>query len=369
MLYKGYWVHIPPTLNDVLADIGGVDKDSDFEDIVDSAVTSFFSFWTPHYITNTFAQELEKYVLNYYIMRRIGSGNVKKWKQLFRNKWRSIMPYYERILETIEKENDYFTNPILTADIHREEAVVGTLDQTQDTIHNADTVFTTSRDEDYQGSGTHTTDDDIDKTKSQSETLIHDGENTKQHTGNDTKQHSGNFSESGHSTEINRYLDTPQSVADRVWETDAQGHLKLSDYYLTDIRGITNDYTKSGTDAYTESGTNAYNESGTEDFTDTKTTQITEGETLDRDEATTNTYEKGITGRDTTDLDELGKKVTDQDTTQNTENDKLGYDGYSPADLLMRYRDTFTKTFQDIVCELEEVFYNLVEVDDLIDFV
>lgn len=352
-MLKGYFVQIPPTLAEVLADIGNTSPDDEFDDIVNAAVQSFFSFWTPHYITNSFAQELEKYVLNYFIMRRVGSGNIKKWKQIFRNKWMSIMPYYERILETIEKENNYFSNPILTADIRRSEEESGTLDETQDTTHNADTIFNTKRDEDYSGSGTHTTDDDIDKTKTQNENLTH--------SGNDSKNHSGNFAESGHSTEINRYLDTPQSVADRVWETDAQGRLKLSDYYLTDIRAITNDYEKSGTDAYNEAGTNAY--------TDVKTTNITEGETLDRDETSTNTYDKGITGTDNTDLDETGKKVTDQDTTHNSTVDRLGYDGYSPSDLMMRYRDTFTRTFDDITTELEECFYNLVEVDDLIDFV
>lgn len=352
-MLKGYFVQIPPTLAEVLAEIGNKSADDDFDEIVNAAVDSFFSFWTPHYITGSFAKELEKYVLNFYIMRRVGSGNIRKWRQLFRNKWNSIMPYYERILETIEKENDYFSNPILTADIRRSEDESATLDETQDTIHNADTVFDTTRDEDYSGSGTHTTDDDIDKTRAITENLKHDE--------TDSKTHSGNFAESGHSTEINRYLDTPQSVADRVWETDAQGHLKLSDYYLTDIRGITNDYEKSGTDAY--------NEAGTDNYTETKNTNQTDTETLDRDETSSETYEKGITGRDKTDLDEIGKKVTDQDTTHNSIVDRLGYDGYSPSDLMMRYRDTFTRTFDDIVIELAEVFYNLVEVDDLIDFV
>lgn len=449
MLFKGYFVNIPPLLNDVLADIGNRDKDDDFEDIVNSAVQSFFSFYTPRYISANLAVELEKYVLHYYIMRRIGSGNVKKFRQIFRNKWNTIMPYYERILETIENENSYFTNPILTADIHRDEYEVGTNDEVVDTIHNADTVFDTTRDEDYEGAGTHTTDDDIDRSMEQNDRLTHDEDTSKSHTGSDTKSHeedttkshtgtdtktideetgkvhegsdtkshdettskshTGNFSETGNSVEVNRYLDTPQSVADRVWETDGQGHLKLSDYYLTDIRGITNEYSKSGNDAYNESGTDNYSESGTneysdtinvdhsetgtntysetgsddynesgtntfsetgtDDYTDVKTISKTEGETLDRDEATTSTYDKSITGRDITDFDELSKKTTDQDTTRDNDTDRLGYDGYSPADLLMRYRDTFTRTFEEIATELQECFYNLVEVDDLIDFV
>ena len=304
-MIKGYFVHIPPLFSDVLADVGNVSKDSDFDDIVEASYSSWFNFWTPVYITSAFATILEKFILSYYIMRRIGSGNVKKFRQLFKNKWREIMPYYERILETIEKENNYFENPILTADIHKEEDVTGTLDETQDTTHNADTDFTTDRN------------------------LVHEG--------SDTKSHDETWSENGNSVEINRYLDTPQSNANRVWETDGQGHLKLSDYYLTDIRGITNEYSKQGAVNWDEAGTNEHTD-------DTK-------------------------GHDVTDLDETGQKVTDQDTTRLTKTDKKGYDGYSPADLLMRYRDTFTRTFEDIAVEFEEIFYNLVEVDDLIDYV
>lgn len=305
MLIKGYYVQIPPTLAEVLAKEAHISENSDFDDIVNASYASWFSWWTPRYITSTFATILEKYILSYYIMRRCGSGNIRKFKQLFKNKWRSIMPYYERILETIEKENNYFENPILTADIHKEEDVAGTLDETQDTTHNADKDFVTSRNLEHEGS--------------------------------DTKTHTGSWSEQGHNTEINRYLDTPQSVADRVWETDAQGHLKLTDYYLTDIRGITNDYNKSGSETWSEAGTNEH----TDD----------------------------TTGHDVTDLDETGQRVTDQDTTKLTKTDKKGYDGYSPVDLLMRYRDSFTRTFEDIALEFQDIFYNLVEVDDLIDFV
>ena len=132
-------------------------------------------------------------------------------------------------------------------------------------------------------------------------------------------------------------MDTPQSNANRVWESDAQGHLKLSDYYLTDIRGITNEYSKSGAVNWDEAGTNEH----------TDNTDV----------------------HDITDLDETGQKVTDQDTTRLTKTDKLGYDGYSPVDLMMRYRDSFTRTFEDIALEFADIFYNLVEVDDLIDFV
>ena len=304
-MVKDYWVHIPPTLAEVLADIGHVSEDSDFDEIVNSAYQSFFSFYTPVKITASVAVDLEKFVLNYFIMRRVGSGNIRKWRQMFRNKWMSIIPYYERLLDTQEKESDYFKNPIANVDIVKHNDWEGTLDQQEDSTRNTDTDFNTQRNTEYDG--------------------------------RDSKSHQGSWSESGNSTEINRYLDTPQGVADRVWETDGQGHLKLSDYYLPDIRGITDDYQKSGSDQYTESGTDS--------------------------------HEEEVTGQDTTDVDETGQKIIDQDTTHHQEQDSFGYEGVSPSDLMLKYRETFMRIYEDIVKELEEVFYGLVEVDDLIDFV
>lgn len=304
-MIKDYFVNIPPTLAEVLADIGHVSADDDFDTIVNSAYASFFTFYTPVKITSSVAQDLEKFVLNYFIMRRVGSGNIRKWRQMFRNKWMSIIPYYERLLETQEKESDYFKNPIANVDILKHNDWTGTLDQTDNTTKNADTDFSLSRDVGY--------------------------------TGRDSKTHTGTWNESGNSTEINRYLDTPQSEANRVWETDGQGHLKLSDYYLTDIRGITDDYSKGGGDQYTESGTDS--------------------------------HEEGTTGHDVTNYDETGQKTIDQDTSHSQTQDSFGYEGVSPADLMLKYRETFMRIYEDIVNELEEVFYNLVEVDDLIDFV
>lgn len=292
-MVKGYDVLIPPTLAEVLADIGNTSQNAEFQTIIDNAVTSFFSFYTPHRITNACAVALEKFILNYFIMRRVGSGNIKKFKQIFKNRWITIIPYYERILETEESESDYFANPILNANIQNVSNAVGTEDATENSTRSYDSRFDTAR---------HNT-------------------------------HSGSFSENGNSTEINRYSDTPQSDVSDIWETytDEHGvvHVRLGDVYLTDIRGITNNYSKSGSDSSTDD----------------------------------------MTGQDITDYDETGRKVLDKDTTNRQTVDKMGYDGVSPAELMEKYRNTFLRTFENIAAELEQCFYNLVEVDDLIDFV
>ena len=116
-MIKGYFVEIPPTLAEVLADIGKVSEEDDFDVIVNSAYEEFFKFYTPRVITSDIAEDLEKFVLHFFIMRRVGSGNIRKWRQLFRNKWNSIIPYYERLLDTQENESHYFSNPILNVDV------------------------------------------------------------------------------------------------------------------------------------------------------------------------------------------------------------------------------------------------------------
>ena len=288
-MIKGYFVNIPPHLSEVLARIGQVSEDEDFDVIVNSAYEAFFTFYTPKRISNELAVELEKFVLNYFIMRRVGSGNIRKWKQIFRNKWNSIMPYYERLLETEENEKEYFKNPIANVDVSKDMNWQGTLDSQEDTTKNSDTDFDTQR----------------------------------------TLQHSGQFDEHANGVEINRYLDTPQSEVSRIWERDAQGNLNLNDLYLTDIRGITTDSDRSGHDSHTDN----------------------------------------TTGHDDTVSEETGQKVLDQDTTHTQKDEKFGYEGVNPSELMEKYRETFLRTFENIVNELEPCFYQLVEVDDLIDFV
>lgn len=260
-MIKNYRVNIPPLFSDVLADIGGVSRNSDFDEIVNAARASFFSFYTPRKLTAAQAENLEKFLLNFYIMRRVGSGNIKKFKQIFKNRFNSVIDFYERLLETQENEANYFLNPILNADIQNDVRGTGTLD--------------------------------TDETNADTET------------------------ESASGTEIDRYSDTPQGDASKIWETytDAQGntHVRLTDVYLTDIRGITTNSARSR------------NANGT--------------------------------------------KNVDTDTTHTETGNKKGFDGISPAELMQKYRETFLRIYDDFAEEFEQCFYNIVEVDDFLNYV
>ena len=280
-MIKDYRVNIPPLFSEVLAQVGGVSPEADFDDIVNASCASFFSFYTPRKLTTAQAERLEKFILHFYIMRRVGSGNVKKFKQIFRNRWNAIIDYYERLIETQENETDYFLDPIENAHITNTVNGSGTVDTTEGTTRNADTDFTTSRTE----------------------------------------------NESGSSSEINRYSDTPQGDSSDIWETytDEQGnvHVRMNEIYLTDVRGITSSSSRN----------------------------------------------LSMSGHDITDYDETGSKTVDTDTTHLETGNKTGFEGVSPAELMQKYRETFLRIYEDFVAEFEQCFYNIVEVDDLIDYV
>lgn len=404
-MIKDYSVNIPPLFSEVLAEIGGVSPAADFDEIIEAARTPFFAFYSPEKLTAAQARKVETFIMNRYIMRRVGSGNVKKFKQIFKNRWLEIMPYYERLIETQENETNYFADPILTVDVGGTTSGTGTRDTQENTTHGAETDFTTQRTGTHTGSGTHNTDDETGRTASGTTGLTHSGEDSKTHSGEDSKTHSGQnsgttsgqsskthsgqSSESGSSSEINRYSDTPQGNAANIWETyvDEQGHtqVRLTDLYLTDIRGITgssqrsgNDSatdtetssgTSSGTDSYTESGENSYTESGENSYTDAATSSNTESGTLERRETMSDTANDTQSGTDKTELEESGSRVLDEDTTHTETTTRKGFEGTSPVDLLEKYRDSFKRIYEALAADLEQCFYNVVEVDDLIDYV
>lgn len=245
-MIRSYYVHIPPHLSDLLADLGNVSESADFDTIINAGRTALFNFSYP--IPSQDKVNFETWFCNHFIMRRIGSGNVKKWRQMFKAKLLDIMPYYKDLLDSTHLEFD----PLINQDLGTTDTGSATSDTTRDRTYN----------------------------------------------------------ENGSRTEINRYSDTPQGDSSRIWELDAEGHPVLTDIYLTDIRGITESYSKTG------------------------------GE----------------------------HEVTDNDQTHNNAGTRLGLSGVGRSQLLKEYRETFLRIYQMIAEEMNEVFYNLVEIDDILDY-
>ena len=305
-MYKDYFVKIPPHLFDVLQDISGSTSE-DFDTVINAARTILFNF--TYRVPTSDKQALEEFILNRFILRRIGSGNVKKWRQMFKSKMLEIMPYYGALLETEHIEYD----PLINNDITTTDDGAGTLDSVRDKRTDNDYSYT------KDGSNTHDREDD----------------------GTHSGQYSKSGTESANNTEINRYSDTPQGDSSRIWEVDAQGNPRLTDYYVTDVRGITNNGSRSWSESGSDSGAthNETTESGTYEESGNDNRDIVEHETIDTDTTTTN------------------------------ENYKIGVSGSSKSKLVNEYRETFLRIYSDIAGELEPLFYNLVEVDDILDFV
>lgn len=325
-MIKDYFVHIPPHLFDVLQDISGSTSE-DFETVINASRAQLFNFTYP--VPTDDKEALEKFIMNRFILRRIGSGNVRKWRQLFKGKMLEIMPFYARLLESEHLTFD----PLINNDITTTDDATGTLDTTRDKR--------TDNDDSYSKNGTNNTDEE---TTENSET------NTTK-SGTHSGQYSKSGNESANSTELNRYSDTPQGDSGRIWEVDGQGNPRLTDYYITDVRGITNN------------GSRNWSESGNDSGTTSETGKVTDEKTGTRDTDVTWTE----TGGDQRDIVE--HEVIDTDTTNTNENVKIGVAGSSKSKLVNEYRETFLRLYTDIAGELEPLFYNLVEVDDIIDFV
>lgn len=387
MLIKDYNVQIPPHLSDVLAELGGVSEDSDFDVIINAGRTRLFNFVYP--VSFDDKQDLEEFILNYFITRRIGSGNVKKWRQYLKGKMLEIMPYYKQLLDSEKLQFE----PLQNNDITTTDSARGTLDQTNDKRTDNDDTYTKSGTE----SGEYTRDQI--NTDNSTTTVTETGEYTKDAittdngttTGAETDEYekatteSGQYQKSGiestNSREVNRYSDTPQGDSSRIWEIDGQGNPSLTNIYLTDIRGITNEtnrnYSESGTDSKSgsETGSSEKNTTGTtantnvldEDGTDERNSTTGYTNRTVQDEDGTNAREWNETGTDNRDIVE--HETIDQDTTHTNTNIHQGVSNQSKSSLLNEYRETFLRIYGMIAEELEPLFYNLVEIDDILDYV
>ena len=369
-MIKDYYVPIPPHLFDILKELAeettGIVSD-DFDVVIENGTPALFNFSYP--ISGRDKADFETYFANRFLLRRIGSGNFKKWKQMLRGKLLEIMPYYKQLLDS---EHITF-DPLINNDITTTDDATGTLDTTRDKRTDNDYAYTKSGEthNEHDNSGTHSNEYEKDGTTTTDISKSGTGTKDVETSGTHSNQYSKSGTESGNTKELNRYLDTPQGDSSRVWETDAQGNVVLSDYYITDVRGITTNANRS----WSESGSDSGSTTGTSDE-DTTFFETTDDDGTYHEEgsdsgSTTDTGESdgtySETGSDQRDIVE--HEVIDTDTTNTNENYKLGVSGISKSKLLSEYRETFLRIYNDIVAELEPLFYNLVEVDDLLDFV
>ena len=345
-MIKDYYVHIPPHLFDVLQEISGSTSE-DFDTVISASRQQLFNFAYPIPVADK--EAFEKFVMNRFILRRVGSGNIRKWRQMFKAKILEIMPFYSMLMESEHLNYD----PLINNDITTTDDAADTVDTTRDKRTDNDYAYQ------KDGETSKTTDRDGTTTGQYSKSGT-TGKETET-SGKKSGQYSKSGSENGNETELNRYLDTPQGDSSRVWETDGQGNVRLSDYYITDVRGITKNasrtWNESGSDSETTHGTGE--ESGT--YSETGTDSGTSTEDVQED----GTYSEN--GSDQRDIVE--HEVTDTDMTHTNENYRLGVSGISKSKLLLEYRETFLRIYTNISEELEPLFYNLVEIDDILDFV
>lgn len=78
------------------------------DEIITAAIPKIFNFNYP--IDENRKEGLEKKILRYYYLREIGAETYGVWKLLLENKMQTIMPYYNKLYESVELQFDPLEN-------------------------------------------------------------------------------------------------------------------------------------------------------------------------------------------------------------------------------------------------------------------
>lgn len=277
---------------------------TDIDTIITNAIPKIFTFTFPIFDEN-YRTVLEKKILKHFYTREISEETVGLWKLRLDTKLNEIMPYYNKLYRSELLE----FNPLYNANLARTKKT----DYGSNRNENENISDTSSSNRTTTNNGT------VDNTTSN---------NGKVDTTNNSKT-TGTGSGTSNNTSTDLYSDTPQGALSGV----------ESNTYLTNARKVTDKGNTSSNTSNTNSSTGKVESS--ENGTNNTTTSD------NGTDNSTGTYER-IRGN--------------TDALTSTE-DYLecvsGYEGVSPSDLLLKYRDTFLNIDMMVIEELEPLFFNL----------
>lgn len=259
---------------------------------IEYARPKIFDFDYPFFDANKKA-EFETQFIKHYFMYELGLETPALWEFRLDEVLNLIMPYYNQLYEstllTIEPLRNYIMDETFTRQINDENNATNDINTTS--TNTRDTTQSTTANETAKKTGTDETEYNTTNTKESStdRTL----------TGNDTKN--------------DLYSDTPQGV---LADLDYATALNNS----TSTLSQSDETTETGTDKKTGTDTTTYNTTNAVDTTNEQTGKIT-------DDGSNTRLEK---------LASLGKKI---ETYTSSKEGIMG--NYSPADLLIKYRETF----------------------------
>lgn len=309
-----------------------------------------------------YRQHLNDKIIRHFYFREIGFETAAQFAFFMRRTMHEVMPYYNQLYES----NNLITDPITNRSYTWSEAYE--LAQGGGTTSSKQNGSTTNKTE-----GIETKDETEYGKKNTSET-IHGKKTT------ETIKY-GKTTKDEVTTEFGHTVETENSGDDKVLEggthervinsTTPMNQISnsgvenlnyASDVTYTDRNGTSQsvttyggktNVTNDGEDKTTSEGeiggtdTKMNKNSGTDKVTDTLSGKDTRNiDTEHTDETITFGGESGSTTRD---LDESGSRI----------HNVIGYDGISPADLLMKWRETFQNVDLQVIGSLETLFFGL----------
>ena len=310
----------------------------------------------------SYRQHLNDKIIRHFYFREIGFETAAQFAFFMRRTMHEVMPYYNQLYES----NNLITDPITNRSYTWSEAYElaqggGTTSSKQSGSQTQSTNEEDVTDEITYGK--------VDTTSTQHGKVVNEtdtyGKTTEDevtttfgrtvetaNTGSDTNMEGGTHERVINSTtpmnQISNSGVENLNYASDVTYTDRNGTANS----VTTYGGITN-VENGGSDTTVSSGeiggqdTKAITNSGTDTVTDTLSGKDTR--TIGKEGSGTSATTGTESGSTTRDLDESGSK------THNV----IGYDGISPADLLMKWRETFQNVDLQVIGSLETLFFGL----------
>lgn len=188
-----------------------------------AAAPKIFNFSFPIW-SEDYRLELEKKILRHYFTREIGMETVGLWKFALQTKLCEIMPYYNKLYETTQKNYNYLWDTDMTEDLDANETANEKVDFSEDVTGKDTTAEDSSADTD--GSKTmETTDHVMANSTDTSESIVSDFPQSrvqdKDYASGSTSTNTGSDSASDSTSHVaENSTSHGESTLDRTFNTD-----------------------------------------------------------------------------------------------------------------------------------------------------
>lgn len=330
----------------------------------------------------SYRKQLNDKIIRHFYFREIGFETLAQFRWYVRNTMYENMPYFNQLYESLNLITDPITNQKYTwGETYKLAQGGGTTTDTSGKHHDEGTHTDHETEVTAYGrTDTRVTDnskDGTDTTRYGKGITEVDEYGKTTHDVTETEYGRTQHTVNGGSDEV-----TEGGIHERVIREDTPMNLipngaienlnYATDVTYTDRNGTTAGVTEyGGTVDISNGGSDTTTSDGQTGGRDTKTTTTSGSDVRDSESTENERMVDTLGGRDTKTTDSNGTTTADGITEGKTDytreldesgergHNRLGYDGISPADLLMKYRETFINVDMQVIASLEKCFFGL----------